>query len=71
MSIYYIEDKNGTYLSPDKKKRFIKLTGKSAYDFLMLAPGRNDQIGLSKNRQKRFRRKRQTTMCIIEIKQSI
>ena len=38
---------------------------------LVLAPGRNDQIGLSKNRQKRFRRKRQTTMCIIEIKQSI
>ena len=40
-------------------------------DGRMLAPGRNDQIGLSKNRQKRFRRNRQTTMCIIEIKQTI
>ena len=44
MSIYYIEDKNGTYLSPDKKRRFIKLTGKSAYDFLRSEAGRGKQF---------------------------
>ena len=35
---------------------------KTAMVFNLLAPGRNDQIGLSKNREKRFSRKRQTTM---------
>ena len=34
MSIYYIEDKNGTFLSPDGKRRFIKLESKEAYEYL-------------------------------------
>lgn len=34
MSIYYIEDKNGDYFSADKKRRFIRLTGKQAFIYL-------------------------------------
>ncbi len=34
MSIYYIEDKNGDYFSTDRKKRFIRLSGKAAYEYL-------------------------------------
>ena len=44
MSIYYIEDKCGTYFSPDKKRRFIKLTGKSAFDFLRSEAGKGRQF---------------------------
>ncbi len=42
MSIYYIEDKNGDYFSTDRKKRFIRLSGKAAYEYL------------SAHREKRF-----------------
>lgn len=34
MSIYYIENEHGEYCSWDGKRRFIKLTGKTAYDYL-------------------------------------
>ena len=34
MSIYYIENENGTYLSEDGKRKFIKLEGEKAYEYL-------------------------------------
>lgn len=34
MKIYYIEDKNGKYASADGSRRFTRLEGKAAYDFL-------------------------------------
>lgn len=34
MKTFYFEDKNGTYFSPKKTRRFKKLSGKEAYDFL-------------------------------------
>ena len=34
MKIYYIEDKNGKFASADGSRRFTKLEGKAAYDFL-------------------------------------
>lgn len=34
MKIYYIEDQNGKYASADGSRRFAKLEGKVAYDFL-------------------------------------
>lgn len=34
MPVYYIENENGTYLSEDGKRKFIKLEGKEAYVFL-------------------------------------
>lgn len=34
MSIYYIENENGTYLSQDGKRKFIKLEGKEVYELL-------------------------------------
>ena len=34
MSIFYIEDKNGNYFSADRKRRFICLSGKAAYEYL-------------------------------------
>ena len=32
--IYYVKDKNGTFLSPDGKTRYTKLEGKNLYNFL-------------------------------------
>lgn len=40
MSVYYIEDKNGDYFSTDRKKRFIKLSGKKAYEYLSTHRGK-------------------------------
>lgn len=34
MKIFYIEDENGNYYSADRRRRFIRLTGKEAYLFL-------------------------------------
>ncbi len=34
MKIYYIEDQNGKYASADGSRRFTRLEGKEAYDFL-------------------------------------
>ena len=34
MKIYYIEDQNGKYASTDGSRRFTRLEGKAAYDFL-------------------------------------
>lgn len=34
MSTYYIESPDGKYFSEDKKRRFIKLSGKEAFKFL-------------------------------------
>ncbi len=34
MKVFYIEDENGKYISPNGERRFTRLTGKQAYDFL-------------------------------------
>lgn len=34
MSIYYFENENGTFFSEDGKRRFIRLSGKEAYDYM-------------------------------------
>ena len=44
MSIYFIEDKNGNYFSADGKRRFIRLKGKAAYDFLKSPKGRGKRF---------------------------
>ena len=40
MSIFYIEDKNGDFFSTDKKRRFIRLSGKAAYEYLSIHKGK-------------------------------
>lgn len=40
MSIFFIEDKSGNYFSADGKRRFIRLKGKAAYDYLKSPNGR-------------------------------
>ncbi len=40
MSIYYIEDKNGDIFSTDGKRRFIRLSGKAAYEYLSIHRGK-------------------------------
>lgn len=40
MSIYYIEDKNGDFFSADGKRRFIRLSGKAAYEYLSTHKGK-------------------------------
>lgn len=39
MSIFYVENENGTYLSQDGKRKFEKLTGKKAYEYLKSKKG--------------------------------
>ena len=39
MKIYYIEDPNGTYASENGSRRFTRLEGKEAYDFLKSSMG--------------------------------
>ena len=34
MKTFYFEDENGTYFSPKKTRRFKKLSGIEAYDYL-------------------------------------
>ncbi len=40
MSIFFIEDKNGDFFSTDGKRRFIRLSGKAAYDYLSIHKGK-------------------------------
>ena len=44
MSIFFIEDKNGNYFSADGKRRFIRLKGKAAYDYLNCPKGRGKRF---------------------------
>lgn len=44
MSIYYIEDKNGDFFSTDGKRRFIRLKGKAAYDYLKSPKGQGKRF---------------------------
>ncbi|MBQ3300214.1 MAG: hypothetical protein IJG99_08035 [Ruminococcus sp.] len=44
MSIFFIEDKNGNYFSADGKRRFIRLKGKAAYDYLKSPNGRGKRF---------------------------
>lgn len=44
MSIFYIEDKNGNCFSADGKRRFIRLKGKAAYDYLKSPNGRGKRF---------------------------
>lgn len=44
MSIFYIEDKNGTYLSEDRQRKFIRLQGKEAYEYLKSADGKGKRF---------------------------
>ena len=44
MSIFFIEDKNGDYFSADGKRRFIRLKGKAAYDYLKSPNGRGKRF---------------------------
>lgn len=39
LSIYYIENENGDYFSTDRKRRFIRLSGKEAYKYLKSKEG--------------------------------
>jgi len=41
IKIYYIEDKNGKYVSEDGSKRWTRLTGEELYDFLQTERGKN------------------------------
>ena len=41
MKIYYLEDQNGKYASADGSRRFTRLEGKAAYDFLKSPQGKN------------------------------
>lgn len=40
MSTYFIEDKNGNFFSTDGKRRFKKLSGKAAYEYLSTHKGK-------------------------------
>lgn len=40
MSIYFIEDKNGDFFSTDRKRRFSRLSGKAAYEYLSVHKGK-------------------------------
>ena len=41
MKIIYIEDKKGEFFSADKKRRFTRLVGKDAYDYLTSEAGKS------------------------------
>ena len=41
MKIVYIEDENGEVFSEDKKRRFTRLVGTEAYEYLKSAEGKN------------------------------
>lgn len=40
IKVFYIEDKNGQYVSTDGSKRWIRLTGQALYDFLQTERGK-------------------------------
>lgn len=41
MATFYIENENGNFFSEDGKRRFMRLTGKAAYDYLSSEEGKN------------------------------
>lgn len=41
MATFYIENENGNFFSEDGKRRFMRLTGKVAYDYLSSDEGKN------------------------------
>ena len=44
IKIYYIEDKNGKYVSEDGTRRFTKLEGREAYAFLKTPKGKKKRF---------------------------
>ena len=44
MAMYYIENENGTFLSEDGKRKFIRLCGREAYDYLRSAEGKKKRF---------------------------
>ena len=44
MAIYYIENENGTFLSEDGKRKFMRLCGREAYDYLRSAEGKKKRF---------------------------
>lgn len=44
IKIYYIEDKNGKYVSEDGTRRFTKLEGREAYTFLKTPKGKKKRF---------------------------
>lgn len=44
MAIYYIENENGNYLSGDGSRRFMKLSGRQAYEYLKSAEGQTKRF---------------------------
>ena len=44
IKIYYIEDKNGKYVSEDRTRRFTKLEGREAYAFLKTPKGKKKRF---------------------------
>lgn len=40
IKVFYIEDKNGQYVSADGSKRWTRLTGQALYDFLQTERGK-------------------------------
>lgn len=44
MSIFYIENENGSFASANGARRFIRLTGKAAYDYLKSEDGKRKRF---------------------------
>ena len=44
MAIYYIENENGTFLSEDGKRKFMRLCSREAYDYLCSAEGKKKRF---------------------------
>jgi RNA polymerase sigma factor (sigma-70 family) len=44
MAIYYIESEKGTFLSEDGKRKFMRLCGREAYDYLRSVEGKNKRF---------------------------
>lgn len=51
MAMYYIENENGTFLSEDGKRRFIRLCGREAYDYLRSAEGKKKRFMKTSTRE--------------------
>ena len=44
MAIYYIENEKGTFPSEDGKRKFMRLCGREAYDYLRSAEGKKKRF---------------------------
>lgn len=44
MAIYYIESENGAFLSEDGKRKFMRLRGREAYDYLRSEEGKSKRF---------------------------